>query len=335
MNPQVLEQIITNWLNQQLAGMSLQTILQPLATAINRQSGRGSGGGSNNQKDSPNLIERIQKDFFRSLLTTIAPLTTLASILAQTTSGLSLFLGAINILTMTIAPVLLPIFAILGAIVLAIATQLEDELAPALDTFYEWLATEAVDALSGFVSWIKKVREGLIEFWEELTRERAPDEPAWVDRQADKIGEGLDQLGQNIVDNFPGLGHALGFKTTGEKEDEAIAAGEILPGMDEPFKPGAAGGRGDFGGDEKKKKSGFMNDFISGLKDISKQFRMENSPQAQMTGIVEASRAAQMAALNVTPFQQKQLQIAQKTAERLDRLVEIAEKRAKEKAAEE
>ena len=384
MNPQVIERIVSQWLQQQLAGTSFASLMQPVeqaiadsgrqmvgsmsriaAEALNQLDGTledfgdgladlasqhleaSSADASGGQKrGTSGILDFLKNDFTRTLITVIAPLTTFATLLAQSTSGFTLFLGAINILALTIAPVIIPFFIVLGAALLALSSMLEDELDPALDALYEWVAVTAVDAFRALVEWVSKVREGLKAMWSHLEPEHGAKDVAAAEQAIEEnIPEGVagaimaifDPILQAINPNTKPFWERPENKQLDQQIQDnidAMNAGGGEFGADPPLPEGIGAG-----GDWDAKAVADMNkrdrakadaEYLRGIKDMVREFQVQNLPQASITGIVQASRAAQVAALNASPMDARRLQIIQNISSKLDKMIEVTEKKQKE-----
>jgi hypothetical protein len=365
LNPHAIEQLVTTWLTQQLSGTNFVTMINPVTDQIQllaqrlqaaiamiplagrpvigppvlpQQPQRSAQQGSNT--NDRGFIENLIRASLGSLLTRLAaifaPLIAFSTLLNQSTSGLQLFVGAINILAATLAPVIMPAFVLLSAALLAVSAILMDDMSPAMEQFYEWVGDKAVPALMEFADWIAKNVTALGQFFDSLDSSPEKFQP-WEDRLIKQIDD--------TIDSFKGLGDAIDWlirNSTGlinpnvGKAFAGPGAGPAGPVNPDQFKPnahwegGGEAGGGDFGGKVQppggNEAARFRKEFLQGLKDTVREFERKNLPQAQLTGLVQASRQAQMAALNMSPFEQRNLQILQRVDQWLQRLVNSAEK---------
>lgn len=99
-----------------------------------------------------NLAKAIAARF----LAVIGPLYAMSTILNQTNSGFGVFQKAIGVLGATLAPILLPVFAMLAAGVMTVADIIWRELLPALKDWYEWFLNnkKAVGEVAGGIGGI-------------------------------------------------------------------------------------------------------------------------------------------------------------------------------------
>lgn len=68
----------------------------------------------------------------------------------------------------------------------------------------------------------------------------------------------------------------------------------------------------------KDETRGLAESVKTGLRDSLTEFRRQNAPQAQSMGIAEASKRAQLSALNMSPFEQKNLMYLRNISEKAD-----------------
>lgn len=244
--------------------------------------------------------------FLGKLTAVLAPLTTLATVLSQSTSGLGLFLSAVNVLAATLAPVLLPVFLVLGAAVLAISAMLWTRLKPALGDIYVWIVQSAIPAFRSFVEWLEKAGVAIDEFIEGLMMElvllqKHPFDP----EKRNELREAAKEFKELKAFNA-----AQGNKFDLNDPDQRAQAGiamlrEKLNGMEfdprkiadrrAPNKPG-------LGGEAER-------EFKRGLLDMIAQFKFEQGSKASFTGLSAASREAQLAAIGTSPMERRMMEI--------------------------
>lgn len=255
----------------------------------------------------------VMSGFTSKLILILAPLTAFATILNASTSGFKIFLSAINVFAATLGPILLPFFILLSAALLTASGYIWDALLPALKDFYTLIIIGGINAMQNFINWLGKAIEGLSEFADELGDAADDISDDW----AFAIATIIDFFtGDNLAANLPprknGAGLAEGIRW--------IPFGGQMPPAADGDGAGRAKGGGGFGvdaGDAKdrgrkdgKNEQGTQKDgksFIENFKDNIKlsiqEFKFQNQPKASFSGLVQASRNAQLAAVNVSPFE--------------------------------
>lgn len=261
----------------------------------------------------------------RYLLMTLGPLITFATVLNQTTSGFRLFLGAVNIMAMTLAPILLPVFVMLAAAMIALADKIWTELEPALADFYIWIFSQAVPALSTFVDWLFRAVDEVAAFIGELKDIydilNAPG-------GAELLGKNLFEMFANdpwTERNAPWLNQAIRWGGKQFGMDVNKDGGQMMAPDQPPLQIGGVVQNIPGGGD-RKPSGGISPEFLKALREVAREFTFQQQPQAQMTSLVQASRAAQLAAVGQSPYEQKMLERTTKTVEALDKAVSWLEK---------
>jgi hypothetical protein len=87
----------------------------------------------------------------------LVPIVSLASVLGQASSGFGLFTKAINVFASAVAPILLPVFAVLAAAVVAVSDEIWNALLPNLRDWYNWILANAVPVFNELVSAVRTV----------------------------------------------------------------------------------------------------------------------------------------------------------------------------------
>lgn len=87
----------------------------------------------------------------------LAPIVAVSTILGQTISGLSMFTAAIRVLGTTLAPFILPVFAILAAAIVAVSDELWDGIKNVLPAWYGFILHHAIPAFVSLVSAVRTV----------------------------------------------------------------------------------------------------------------------------------------------------------------------------------
>lgn len=265
-------------------------------------------------------------DFFkRYFLMVLTPLVTFATVLNQTTSGFRMFLGSVNILAATLAPILLPGFVLLAAAVLALSDKIWAEMVPALADFYKWVFSHAVPALSTFVDWLFRAVDGVADFIKGLEDIydvlNAPGGAEVLGRNLAEMMQN-DGLGGNFLLPFAGLpGLALGALGGGIDRN----GGQMMAPGQRPLQIGGIAQNIPNAGPDGK-RGGLSPEFLKALREVTREMTFQQQPQAQMTSLAQASRAAQLAAVGQSPFEQKMLERQTKTVQALDQAVSWLER---------
>lgn len=129
----------------------------------------------------------------------IAPLVAVGTVLAQTISGFSMITTAVKVLATTLAPLLLPVFVLLAAAIVAVSDELWEGIKNVLPAWYGWIMQHGIPA---FVALVGAVR-AVIDWFKKLTG----DDPLSGRRDDDPIRrEGDDPSGGSDLWHRPGGG---------------------------------------------------------------------------------------------------------------------------------
>jgi hypothetical protein len=108
-------------------------------------------------------IERVFSAAVGRVAVLLAPVVALSNVLQQTASGMGAFNSAVKVLAATLAPILLPVFAVLAAAVLAVSDEIWAELLPSLKDWYVFViqrlkpgVEEFLTVLRGALDWLRK-----------------------------------------------------------------------------------------------------------------------------------------------------------------------------------
>jgi hypothetical protein len=275
-------------------------------------------GGQRSAGPNAGGIGGVIQGALRPLAAALLPIASFAAILGQSTSGLRLFVQAVGILGATLAPVLLPVFVLLAAVALSVADIIWEKLEPALKDFYVAVLTTAVPAIASFVQALtdhghvigqagdfilnaakfaaahiaqfaamalqKVDKDHALLLWafaQKLFGEIAGKEKEKRDADAARRKANEQDLIKRGIMAPPGAGAVIG----------GIGA---VPGIGMERRGGQAGGG---------QAGGFAGKLVQRLKDVMQQLSMDNLSKASITGLVEASKQAQVAFLNQTPFE--------------------------------
>lgn len=258
---------------------------------------------------------------FAKVAGALAPLALLGVALGSGTSGFGVFMTAIKLLGSVLGALLLPIFVVLSAAVYSVATYLMDALLPVLGDYYALVigaATQAVDVLSAAFETAKTV----ILIFAEVVGSTIQTMFALGEAVVTAIVDFAKKYGLAIA-HLSGMGGVAGLGTAGANAFRGSAAGDLGASIATLFKEkmkeadmdrklGARGGKGDqtLGGR-----------FQEGLTATIQELRRSMGPQAQTFGIAQASRQAQLAALNISPFESKMLKFSFDVLQKMDEAI--------------
>lgn len=146
----------------------------------------------------------------------IAPLVALHAILSQTTSGFGVFQKALNVFASAIAPILLPVFAVLAAAVVAASDVIWANLLPHLREWYGFILSTAIPTtktlvqrlveLASTIAWVIEVARDPSKLIRGTDAERAAGNGPTVGGVADRVGTAVDPSGIGRIVNRIGFG---------------------------------------------------------------------------------------------------------------------------------
>jgi len=235
------------------------------------------------------------------------PVTIAAKALNAQSSGFSVFKSAIDVLATTLGSLLLPFFVVLSAAVLSLSDMLFAKIIPGMGDFYEKVIVGGAKALEALFEDIKKFFTNLFTF---ITRLKGA-----------IFGKGTHAAADATIEAATG-------KRPGDKQQGILPPkpDKNVDALAEKAANGAVKGR-DLqkrqGNQDPQKPTTFKEGFDKGLKLVVQELRTNVGPKAQSMGIADASRSAQMAALNASPFEAKKLEMMTQI---LNTLGEAAEK---------
>ncbi len=234
----------------------------------------------------------------------LSPMTGLASIITSVVSGFQVFIGAIRVFAATLAPLLLPVFVLLSTAIIAASDFIWDKLKPGLAAFYESIMGPGMAAVESFIDGIKSAAVAVMDFTHWIERRLFDLDVSSVETEEGGMERRQQAEKQGLKDFLDG------------KKDTGSSGGDFGPdssGGD--FGPGSGGTTGGMTGG---KSSG---QYAQGaLKDVIKEMRMQQGPQAKFSGIAAASRDVQLAAINASPFEQKMLERMQFALDALEKV---------------
>lgn len=87
----------------------------------------------------------------------IAPLVAVGTVLAQTISGFGMITTAVKVLATTLAPLLLPVFVLLAAAIVAVSDELWEGIKNVLPAWYGWIMQHGIPAFVALVGAVRAV----------------------------------------------------------------------------------------------------------------------------------------------------------------------------------
>ncbi len=270
------------------------------SAAPTTQRGERTGG----EGGAAGVAAAIGKRFFAVL----GPLYALSTVLNQTNSGMGVFQKAVNVLGATLAPVLLPVFALLAAGVLSVSDIIWNRLAPALGKMYEWALKFGIPTVEKKVEDIDRGASGIgdiVDFHKDpgkFLREFSQS----PGKKADTITGGLRQLDPSGI-----LGYIEDHVTGKPSQAYKGIKGTEAPDVAREREKAAASGVPSIGQSLK-----------SNLQDVVKSLALSMAPKASYTGLAEVGKQAQLAALNVDPIEMKAAQRVVASIQELQRVIE-------------
>lgn len=291
------------WLGQQIATLTGAISRQVAALAFRQPSAAfrqpsvaATVGGLDPTPKLVGLFGGLLSTLVGKITVALAPLALLGAAIGSPTSGFGVFLSAVKLLGGTLGAVLLPGFLALSALVYAVSGYISESLLPVLKDWYQAVIDHAISAAQLFeaalVYAVRKVREfgeWLGKFNKEVG-EDANDEPlGWISRNNPiRILTGMTP--EEIRERRAAAAR-------GEKPPET-EFGRILEDIR------ARGKAGDKAGGQPA-PGGFVGRFLEGLRASMDEFRFQNAPPARFVAGSDLYREAQLAAVNVSPFEKK------------------------------
>jgi hypothetical protein len=260
-------------LRQQMADLPaaiIQNLTAARATQPPAPGDRGDGRPARRAAGGNDAGSALAASFARLL----GPLAALATFLSQTTSGFAIFSKAIGLFAATLAPVLLPVFFVLGVALLALSEILMDRLLPVMEEWFKFVLNTAIPAIVRFVDVIISAAEAL----KDISSLRVGGE---------ELGSGgLAALAMPLFAPMLAPFAALGLGA--DRADRATGGpgvGERLMGGARPEARGATG---------------------RGMADMLEEVRLAMGPQASSGSVASINTRAQMASFQ-SPFERRML----------------------------
>lgn len=244
----------------------------------------------------------------------LGPLAIFAQVIGSAGSGFQVLMTAVKLLAATLAPILLPVFAVIAAALVELSDKIWADLLPHLESWYTYIIENLLPALRQFfdaVMAVVKFVGGAVE-----------------------AGEVVADAAQDAADFFQGgLDGVADFFGFGDDEEPAPAENPNPTGAGVYTYSSGAGG--DFGGGGRGWLDGALtNPTVGGvmagsspdagkpdaLTDVVRSLRMSIGPRAQFSGLSQVSKNLQTAALNQDPLEARMLEKMTKSLDVLERV---------------
>jgi hypothetical protein len=344
MNPQLTLALAA--LSQQITGLSSAVTLLAQTQGQKAKAAPAGGGAA----PGATVLETVFSAATGRIMLLLAPVVGLAAVIQQTASGFSAFSGALRVVTATIAPLLLPVFAVLAAAVLAVSDEIWDALLPNLKAWYVFVLSNMIPALVEFVQAVRDAADFLRRFAKDPAGEtaraiaepaaRAAEEAGWNNSIPGRFGGWLGMKlleAHGLAEPKPGPGKGSvelqpGDPTLEQKWRERAARQRREMQQSPP--PAGAGGGFSGGGDwgdpnapaPKAARPPVADRFMGALRDVIQSIRQQAGPPASMLTPESINRQAQLASANADPLERRVRDRLLTSLDLLDKAVsEIAE----------
>lgn len=247
---------------------------------------------SNSGNDSTGILTRTITALSAKILAVLGPIALFGLAVTSAVSGLQPFFASLKLVGSLLGAFLAPIFITLSAAIFAVVTVFEDDLISAAQKWAELIFTKAVQAIDYMEKQAFQLGETLLQAaLAALNFVREIQVGIAVLRGTDKelMNKGIND--DPIVKSQKEL--SLALKNIRDTRKAGGGFGEM---MNLPFLKNMK--EGDFG-----------KAFRDGIQNGIQEMRMSIGPQAQSSDLLGASRQAQLAALNQSPYEQKMLDL--------------------------
>lgn len=258
------------------------------------------------------------------IIAAILPVAVLAAAISSNVSGFKVFLGAIQVLGSVVAMALLPMFIVLGAAILMLSVYVSSKLMPVLAQWYESVATNLIPALIALGDAFKELFSVLGPAIERLQKFSGVKERDEFLKSAATRGTTVgDSPVGTLLRGMSSIINAgdkkLGYELQGHTPEGAKKLVERE--KEEAKKPREIEMGGMFGGVVASKGKTPQDEFLDHMQTMMDQMAHDQGPQTQRTNLIEASKAAQQAALQMSPFEQMMKDNLQKAMTMMQELI--------------
>lgn len=275
------------------------------------------------KKDGESIGEKIgegTKKVFDGLagklLAILGPAALLATALGSQASGVSVFMGAIKVVGNVLGSTLYPIIALGAAVVLSLSDVIRDALLPNLEAWYSAVINNGLSAIEQIEKALINGANGVIDFTNSVLQSSAQMDKATAFFML-MTSEVMKLMGKKNEAAVMEVAAGLMIKRAVETEGNQVAKIDATKNFYERLNIKTdANGRPVLGDGP-----AFTDRVKTNLGKVNEQFRLENMPKASQMGLADAAVAAQMSALAMTPFQQKELELLSRVADAMDQAV--------------
>lgn len=259
------------------------------------------------------LFEPVQK-VLGTIVEKLTPMSLLAAAMSSASSGVGVFEKSITVLGTVLGSVLLPVFVVATAAVVAFADAISGDLLSAMEEMLKYVPI----ALTGL----------------SMLGDAAKDAAKFVKAWTSVMIGAMRSAGMNVPAFDPDLKPVRpGANVDGETgKPGRIPTANELPTVPQPKGAGggvqAGGGVGGKGptpqtgaGQGANLSRGLFGELVVGLQETIKELRMSSGPRAQIMDVAGVNRAATMAALNLSPFERKNLEMLERLFRKLEEAV--------------
>lgn len=300
MNDEKIARLVVDYLLAEAGGMVQPDKGDDKDDSEEKEEKKGKG-----KSGKPGQIEKIFGIFEAKLFAVLTPVALVATLFASMTSGMSVFLGAIKILGATLGLILAPGVIAFSALILTLSDFIQDALLPNLEQWYSAVLNFAV----GGIDWLEKqfvylaneaikfannllsATPAILRFTAEVFKAAAmlailTDDNKSADKNMNTAFD-LEQMARKAEKSprVAGLVKSSILDSLGLQHD---AEGNI-----QPIQGGSFGSR-----------------FRGNLRKSVDQMAFENMPKSQQTSLSGANMAAQMATIQMSPFEREQLKLS-------------------------
>jgi len=319
------------FVGQQAARQTVTATAQPTTTAASHPEVSPSSARAAREAKEASPLYQMGKALAAEFRTVLGPLGVFAQVLQSSASGLQLVASSAKILATSLAPVLLPVSVALATGFLALSDVVWQEVLPNLEDFFgfvlnvaipaiEILAESFVDAagiVADFAQWVERQIDSLDPTADsgELTAKQAAER----DQLAGRFARDAD-TGAGDYDG-PGSGGDFGG---GGGQGEAFFSG-VARGVEAGLSRGRSRSDGPATVDGPTRGERATK---NALGDVLKELRQSIGPSASISGLTQIGQAAQLAALNQSPFEARVLRMMDQMLTAMNRAARNTERQA-------
>lgn len=285
-----------------VSGLDRLNRRQRRALPKNPYAKRLSKGMSSTGTDAGKQVAALLKSPMIALGAALTPLAMAATVINSTLSGFQLVTASIKVFAATVAPVLMPFFFLLAAGLTYLSDKIWQDIAPALQSWYQTIITHLAPAVATIIDAFTAAARAINALF--------GSSPHKIEKQAADLEEMMTRGLQPLL---TGAGNFTGSKGAGGSFDGPPPSSiELIAGGVAKAVFGGGGGGG----------NNPLSGFGAAMKDVLKEFQSQMGPRASFSGLAQASRNAQLAALNSSPFEVKVLERMQHVINSLSKVID-------------